>query len=148
MKRAGIRCKATSFFEQFQRPKMNLFVAAHRFFHRFTIPRETRWIQNDQFVFLAFLLQKAQVAEHVFDDPFDVLQLVQLGIVLSGSDCRLADINRIDRSCSCLRRVKRKPTLIAETIQHPLAFRQRRHSGIIVELIQINSRFLTILEVD
>lgn len=101
-------------FQQFQRAKMDFFVAAHRIHQRFFIACERRWVENNKIIlgFSGF--------EKIKDIGFDHIdrELIAHGIAARGLAGAGGDIDGADRSGSGMGATEREATLVGETVQH------------------------------
>ena len=133
-----------AFFEQFERAKVDLLVAAHRIHEGLFVAGETWWIENDQVVL------RLGVFEEIEDIVFDHIdfETIEFCVVTSGLAGGGGDINRTHFGRAGFGAGECESTLVGEAVENALAFGEFGDLGVGLELIQIKSGFLAIEEVD
>lgn len=123
---------------------MDFFVAAHGVVERLFIPREARWVENDE-VILGF--SGFQEIEDVCFDDFDV-EVVEFGVAACGGAGGAGDIDGGDFGGTGFFAGQGEAALVGEAIEDAEAFGHFRDFLVCLKLIEVEAGFLAVDEID
>ena len=134
--------------EPLDRPEIDLLVAAQGAFERALRFRKGRWIQHDQipqrFTGAHGVIEPV---EHVGYGKFSGDRIAR-GIPLRRGDRILRTVEPQHFRGSSPRRMQRERALVAKGVEHPAPMAVFRHCRVLRALIEIESGFLSVLQIE
>ena len=123
-------------------------VAPHGVFHRAAGFGESRRVEDDEIVGMAFFFEAGQKLEGVLTEEIHVGQAVALRVPLGHGDGIGADVGSGDAGGPAPGRVQRKAAGVGEAVQHRVPGGDAGHGAAVVFLVEEEAGLLAVLEIN
>ena len=146
--RAACRGEVAAPGQELHGPVVDLLVAPHGVFHRAAGFGESRRVEDDEIVGVAFFFEAGQKLEGVLAEEVHVGQAVALRVPLGHGDGVGADVRCRDPGCAAAGCVEGKAAGVGEAVQHGVAGGEAGDRPAVVLLVEEEAGLLAVLEID